>query len=178
MFVAHKRIEWSSPGPTVQNLIGPLVLALELPQGLHRCLARRMYDTFHTSIVSEQSENPECFPTCPAQSPNNVVLDVGQGNQSSDLALLSTGFHNASSSSRSSVSSTVSTSWAFLAAAQPTTLSAGSHRSPSPSAWSASASLGSPSTRSHSPELFPSLFAPFSSSYTPSVSHVFISHSS
>ena len=157
------------------------MLAPELPQGLHHCLARRMYDTFHTSIVSEQSENPECFPTCPTQhpqSPNNVVLDIGQENQSSDLALLSTGFRNASSSSRSSVSSTVSTNWAFLAAARPTTLSAGSHRSPSPSAWSANASLGSPSARSPSPELFPSLSAPFSSSYTPLVSRVFVSLSS
>src|ERR1700691_2831046 len=131
------------PGPTVQNIIRPLVLAPELPRGPHHCLARRMYDTFQTPIISEPSENPTCFPTCPQhtqtvlqhpQNSDDAVLDIGQENQFHSRDWLSGASRNVSSSSRSSVSSTVSTSWAFLDSAQPTTSSStGSHRSVSPS---------------------------------------------
>jgi hypothetical protein len=171
-------------GPTIQNLIGPLALASELPQGLHCCLARRMYDTFQTSTVSEPSQNPQCFPTCPSQahevvvlhpsSPNDsVALDVGQENQFQSDAWLPQVSRNVSSSSGSSsasATSATSTSWGFLGSAFP----AGLNRSASPSMWSAGASVGSSLPDGLPPATHPPPLAPFSNSDVPSVSRLIV----
>ncbi|KAG1904938.1 uncharacterized protein F5891DRAFT_1183584 [Suillus fuscotomentosus] len=55
----------SAIGPTIANMMGSLSLPLSLPAGRHTCLASRVFDTFKTAVLVEDSDNPMCFDSCP-----------------------------------------------------------------------------------------------------------------
>ncbi|KAG1790760.1 uncharacterized protein HD556DRAFT_1310310 [Suillus plorans] len=54
---------WCSP--TIANITGSLLLPLSLQAGRHTCLASRVFDTFKTAVLVEDSDNLMCFDFCP-----------------------------------------------------------------------------------------------------------------
>jgi hypothetical protein len=55
-------------GPTIANITGNVPPSLLLPTGRHTCLASRVFDTFKTVTLVEDSDNPLCLDTCPYSS--------------------------------------------------------------------------------------------------------------